>query len=126
MSIRKPFSINLEADLIAQYDELAEVRQESRSAVIERVLRNGLEDERRFLRVMGSPVTGQLIEKILTSPKLAEMIGRVVQEEVSPEQLAEARQKAPKLREAAKKRRSRSTNPSTSSKPPKETNDGDA
>jgi len=99
MATRKPFSINLDEGLIAQYDELAELRQESRSAVIERVLRNGLEDERRFLRVMGNPIAGRLIEKILASPKLAEMIGRVVQEQVSPEELAEAQRKAPTLRD---------------------------
>ena len=105
MSQKKPITVTIDPEVLARVDRVAELRGESRSATIERITRNGIDDEEKFLDVMGGPVAGRVITALLGNPKLHGMLAKFVQEEMTAEQIDELAAKVPPLREAGLKHR---------------------
>jgi len=61
-------TVRLDPELIRRLDAVAEARGESRSVVIERVLRNEVADEEDFVNEMEHPVMRALVRMIIASP----------------------------------------------------------
>lgn len=103
MTTRKPVTISLDPDLIAQVDRIAEIRGETRTAVIERSIRNNLPGEEKFLKLLGNPVARAVFDKVLSSPRLIEAISAVVHEDLAPGEVEALRAAQPRLSEAGRR-----------------------
>lgn len=103
MTTRKPVTISLDPDLIAQVDRIAEIRGETRTAVIERSIRNNLPGEEKFLKLLGNPVARAVFDKVLSSPRLIEAISAVVHEDLAPGEVEALKAAQPRLSEAGKR-----------------------
>ena len=106
MSTKERITITLDHDVLADIDHIAELRSESRSAVMERILRNGIEDENKFLDQLSNPIIRELTTRLAQSPQLIEAISRVVGEQVSQDDLDRYAEAGPRLKEAGRKRQS--------------------
>lgn len=105
MRQRKSITITLDGQVLDRIDQLASHRHESRSAVIERICRNALPAEERAMDVMGSPIAGAALAKIMTSDQLLQTVARLVGEELTDEDAEAIREAAPRLREGGKRAR---------------------
>lgn len=103
MTTRKPVTISLDPDLIAQVDRIAEIRGETRTAVIERAIRNALPEEERFLRLLANPVARAVFDKVMSSPRLMEAIAAAVHEDLEPGEVEALRAAQPRLSAAGKR-----------------------
>ncbi len=104
-------TIRLGPEVIKRLDYIASEREETRSSVIERIVDNGIEDEESFLDQMTNPILRNLILGMAGSPKFMKIMGKVMREEFSDEDLASMGQRAPKLK-AMGERRQREKNKS--------------
>lgn len=82
-------AITIDPDLLQRIDAVADLRGQSRSSVIERIIRNEIEAEEEFVEDMDSPVMQTILGVILNTPGVTETIARVVGNNMNKEQLAE-------------------------------------
>lgn len=82
-------------------DAVAEATGETRSAVVERLVRNGLDDAEHFLKRFENPVIREAWG-ILASPRVLRALAAAAGEEVTPD-VAEAAEKAQRLVKRARK-----------------------
>lgn len=80
-------SIRLDEDLVKRLDELAELRSESRSALIERILNNGVADEEQFWERMQNPVYRE-VSRLILRPDVAMAMAKVLGERLDPAAVA--------------------------------------
>jgi hypothetical protein len=100
------FSISMDEELVERIDRIAQARDEGRATVIERMARNGIADEERFLGLMDDPVAGALLSRLLESPRLMRGIAAMVAEDLGEDEAAAIREKALTIRKGSKGRRS--------------------
>ncbi len=98
-------SITIDEGILDRIDRLAEKRQEGRSVVLERIVRNGIEAEEGFLDQLGQPVIGPLIELLMKSPKFMEGVARIAGDNIPREQFQKVSEAAERLRGAGKRQR---------------------
>ena len=107
---KKPVNVTIDEEVLREIDHLAELRGESRSAVVERAIRAGLEAQREGLELVGSPVVGPVLTKLLESPKLHKMLADFVSANITEEEAQDMADKARGAREAGKKLRAERKN----------------
>ncbi|MFG0276309.1 MAG: ribbon-helix-helix domain-containing protein [Phycisphaerales bacterium] len=93
-----PISVALDPQLVDEIDSIAESLGESRSAVVERVLRNGLQDERASIAALANP----LVAKLLDHPKFMSALAAVVGEELTVSEVETVGKKSKAAREKKK------------------------
>lgn len=98
-----PISVALDPGLVDEIDEIAEALGESRSAVVERMLRNGAPDERASISALANPLVGKLLEH----PKFLSALAAVVGEDLTGDDAERARKLARSVRSKSKGGRSR-------------------
>lgn len=103
MTTRKPVTISLDPDLIAHVDHIAQIRDETRTAVIERAIRNALPEEEKFLRLLSNPVARAVYDKVLSSPRLLEVIAAAVHEDLAPGEVEALKAAQPRMSAAGKR-----------------------
>lgn len=86
-------SIRLDEDLVKRLDALAELRAESRSALIERILKNGVDDEEQFWRVLAKNPLYREVSRLLLKPHVAMALAKSVGEQLDPALLTGARER---------------------------------
>jgi hypothetical protein len=106
MSARERVTLTLDPAVLSRIDQVAQARDESRSATIERVLRNGVAEEERVLDTIGEGVEGRIIAFLLQSPQALTMLAKAVGEELDPEQLAKLKTDGPGVVAAGRRYRS--------------------
>ncbi|MBO6512647.1 MAG: hypothetical protein JJ974_01610 [Phycisphaerales bacterium] len=88
MKSRDRITTTLDSSLIERIDRVAEFRNESRSATIDRMLANGIEDEEKMLESIGVGVQGRIIALLIENPKILNSLSKAVGEALTDEQLA--------------------------------------
>lgn len=101
---KRPISISLEESLIDRLDALCDLEGSTRTAIIERALHNDLPDQESYQRMLENPVLRVLQDQISRSPVLLQTIAAIMNEKLTPDQLAEVREIAREDRERAKSR----------------------
>lgn len=104
MAARKPVTISLDPDLIAQVDRIADYRGETRTAVIERAIRNALPGEERFIGILSNPLARAAFERVVGSPRFMEVIASIVSEDLAPGEAQAMADAVPRLSAAGKRR----------------------
>jgi len=88
MADRHRTTLTLEQTLTDRIDAIAQARDESRSATIERMLRNQIEEEEKVLNQVGTGIEGRIMALMLENPKILNAMSKLVGESLSDEQLA--------------------------------------
>jgi predicted DNA-binding protein len=83
-------SIRLDEKLVQRLDALAELRAESRSALIERILKNGVDDEEELWRALKHNPLYREVARLLLKPDVAMAVARAVGEKLDPAMVADA------------------------------------
>lgn len=110
-------SVRMDEELMRRLDAVAEATSDTRSAIVERLVRNGLDDAERFLKRFENPVLREAWG-VLTSPGVLKALAAAAGEELTPEQLEAAAKGQRLVKRARKNRRDRSS--SNESARPKE------
>ena len=97
-------SITIDPEILAQIDEIAEITQESRSALIERFLLNGIENQREYLGKMENPVSRIFMQQLSANPTLLQKIACLVGENMTIEEAHTIKEHTAKQAELAKQR----------------------
>lgn len=84
--LKDRITITIDAELLRRVDAVADARAESRSAIIERIVKNEIVSEERFLKVLEVPVTRLIVEKIMGSPTIAGVIAEMVGNSMTQEE----------------------------------------
>jgi len=100
---RAQISIKLDEDLLTRVDKLAKVIGTNRTAIIERAIKNDLPEQEAFERSMANPAV-RAIHKQITRPGILQAIAKLVDHDLSAEQIDEIIEKAPRQRERGKHR----------------------
>ena len=88
MPDRDRINTTLDHALTERIDAVAQARDESRSATIERMLRNQIEDEEKVLKQVGTGIHGRIMALMLENPKILTTMSKLVGESLTDEQLA--------------------------------------
>jgi predicted transcriptional regulator len=99
---KQKFSISMDAELVKRIDAVAEAREEGRATVIERMCRNDIEEEEKFLKQFDNRGYRAVYDLLATHPRLIQQIATLVGEELSDEDRDHAVQVLKKRSEAAK------------------------
>ncbi len=92
---KEKISISIEADLLRRLDAVCEARGDSRSAVIERILRDEMPEEESFLQGMEDPMSRALIATLIRSPAVLKVIATVAGKAISDADLKRVQERAP-------------------------------
>lgn len=88
MANRDRITLTLDHTLTKRIDAVAQARDESRSATIERMLRNQIEEEEKLLAQVGTGIEGRIMALMLENPKILNTMSKLVGESLTDEQLA--------------------------------------
>ena len=103
MRPRTQISIKLDSVLLERVDKLAADVGITRTAVIERAVKNDLPEQESFHKNLENPVIRAMHEK-LTSPAVLRTLAKLAQTDLSDEQITEIIEKGPRQRDAARTR----------------------
>jgi len=88
MATRNRITTTLDSAITKRIDVIAEFRNESRSATIERILVNGIEDEEEILSSIGVGVKGRITALLLNNPSILSGLSKALGDVLTDEQLA--------------------------------------
>ena len=80
-------SLRLPADLLTRVDQIAGAKGESRTASIERLIRDGIDDEENFVRMATDPVVGPAIFGAFAKPEVVRALMQALRQDLTDEQL---------------------------------------
>lgn len=103
MAQRDRITTTLDSTVTKRIDTIAEFRNESRSATIERILRNGIEDEEEMLASIGVGVQGRITALLLNNPKILSGLSKALGDALTEEQLAKIEESGSDVIEAGKR-----------------------
>ena len=91
---KEKISISIDAELLRRLDAVCEARGQSRSAVFERIVRNEIDGEEKFLDYMEKPINRALMTVIMKTPGVLDAIATLVGEHLTPENVVEIKELA--------------------------------
>lgn len=97
-------SISIDPDLLRRVDAVCAAREETRSSMIERVLKNEIAGEEQFLKDMENPINRAIMSTIINTPGLLAAVARLVNEHLEAGDLDHMREKLPQQMERGKRR----------------------
>lgn len=97
---KERITVTLDPDLVARLDRLAEVLDQSRSRLMERLLDTAVEEEEQLMDKLASPVIGPIVQSIIDHPKLMATLAKLIGEQMSPEEVLRWQDASPKVRAA--------------------------
>jgi metal-responsive CopG/Arc/MetJ family transcriptional regulator len=100
---RTQISIKLDTDLLKRIDQFASEVGVTRTAVIEKALKNDLPEQEAYYESLENPIVRGIHQK-LTSPTVLRALAKIAQQDMTDEEIREIVDKGPRQREAAKKR----------------------
>lgn len=101
--VKKVLSVAIAPELLARIDRVAEAREETRSTVADRILKNGIEDEERFLNEMAVPMFRKLVLAAIERPTLMAGFAKLIGERVDMKELEQMASNVPRVRAAGEK-----------------------
>ncbi|MCA9280714.1 MAG: ribbon-helix-helix protein, CopG family [Phycisphaeraceae bacterium] len=105
MSLKERITVTVDPETLARLDEVARLRKESRSSVLDRIVRNGLDAEEELLGSFENPALRELQARMMESPRVLRALAALAREEMSDEQLQKIAEAGGTLREAGKTKR---------------------
>jgi len=105
MADRDRVTTTLDSALIGRIDAIAEVRNESRSATIERILLNGIDEEENLLANLGVGIQGKIMALLLQHPKILASMSKALGDVLTDEHLAKLEEGGPDVIAAGKRYR---------------------
>ena len=102
---RTQISIKLDTALLERIDQLAADSGVTRTAVIEKAVKNDLPSQESFNKALENPAIRALHTQ-LTKPGMLRLIAKLAGEEFTDAELEAMLEKAPRQRESAKRRKS--------------------
>lgn len=103
MAAKERVTLTIDAEVLARIDQVADLREEARSVVVERILRNGIESEEKFLDIIADPVRGAIYRGLLESPELMHLIAKMAGEALTEAEVSRIKERAPGVLKAGKK-----------------------
>jgi hypothetical protein len=95
---KERITATLDSELVIRLDRLAELRDHSRSKMMEYLLGSAIEEEEANMKKLASPVIGPIVQSILDHPKLMNSLAALIGDQLSPEEIVEWQNAAPKIR----------------------------
>lgn len=102
-------AITTDSDLLTQIDEIAEARGESRSALITKMLRVGVDEQRKLLKQMENPLYRAVLGAMTKSPELLQKMSELVCENMTLDEAIEKKQNIEKQLQLGKQRATNKT-----------------
>lgn len=106
MDARDRITTTIDHSLAERIDAVAKARDESRSAAVERMLRNQIIEEENLLAQIGTGVEGRVMSILLQNPKILNVMSKLVGESLTDEELAKLEDGGPGVIAAGKRFRS--------------------
>lgn len=106
MPAKDRITLTIDPMVLERIDAISEARSESRSATVERILRNGVEDEEEMLGSLGQGIEGRIIAHLLKSPRTLRKLAEVVGAELTEDKLAKIEAEGPEVVKAGQRYRS--------------------
>tara|TARA_A100001391_G_scaffold194808_2_gene171437 strand:- start:2588 stop:2974 length:387 start_codon:yes stop_codon:yes gene_type:complete len=106
MSQRERITVTIDPAVLQRIDAISQAREESRSATIERILRNGAQDEEEMLETIGKGIQGQVMAVLLNNPQILNAMSKLVGDQLTDDDLARLQDGGPGVIEAGKRYRS--------------------
>ncbi len=91
MSRKQIMSVTVSPELCEALSEVAKARGESRSALVERLLHNGVIEERKDLRLLENPIFQAVGLAVAKLPGVMEFASKMAGEDLSKEEMTEMR-----------------------------------
>lgn len=88
MPDRDRINTTLDHSLTERIDAVAEARDESRSATIERMLRNQIAEEEKMLEQIGTGIEGRIMALLLNNPKAIDVMSKMIGQSLTDEERA--------------------------------------
>ncbi len=102
---KKILSISIDPDLLDRIDSLCRLEAESRSAYIERVLRNSVDGKESVISDMESPLNRAIFETLVKTPKpIIQAISKILGETMTDDDWDRIQRNAPQYTGEGKKR----------------------
>lgn len=89
---KSKIAITIDSKLLERVDHVAEERGQSRSSVIERLVRNEIKSEEKFVKEMESPIHRAILGVMINTPGVVEVMAKLVQDNMSPTDAEEIKQ----------------------------------
>lgn len=109
------WTITIDPELGRRLDAVCEAREQNRSEVIERIIKNAIVEEEGFVAAMEDPLQRVVMEVMQRTPGLLAAVSRLVLDEATPERIERMRTALPvqielgKRRQQAKKQQRKGT-----------------
>ena len=84
---RERITVTIDPAVLERINAIAKARQESRSATIERILRNGARDEEDVLETVGRGVEGRVMAVLLNNPQILNVMSKMVGAQLTDDEL---------------------------------------
>lgn len=97
-------SITIDPELLKRLRHVADLREQSVSAMIERIVRNEIDSEEEFVRDMESPVMRTIMSAMVNTPGVMEGMAKIIGQSLTPEEFNEMREGLKHQKELGKKR----------------------
>jgi len=106
MAQRERITVTIDPAVLHRIDAIAKAREESRSATIERILRNGARDEEETLEKVGTGIEGRVMAVLLNNPQIINVMSKLVGDQLTDDELTRIQEGGPGVIEAGKRFRS--------------------
>lgn len=84
---KRRITLTLDPALVKRVDRMAKATRESRSAVVEDLLRDGLEDQEMFVKAMGNPLLRESLGRAFASKDVLRQMAAVIGDDLGDDQL---------------------------------------
>lgn len=85
---RKPIiSITIRPELLSRLDDLADAQGIARSALISKLVEDGIEQEETTVKALAHPVLGPAMVRAFSQPEVIRAMAAVIGQELDPDQL---------------------------------------
>lgn len=106
MAQRERITITIDPAVLQRIDAIAQARKESRSATIERILRNGARDEEDTLEKVGTGIEGRVMAILLHNPQILNVMSKLVGDQLTNDEITRLQDGGSNVVEAGKRYRS--------------------
>ena len=106
MAQRDRITVTIDPAVLSRIDAIAQARKESRSATIERILRNGARDEEETLEKVGTGIEGRVMAILLHNPQILNVMSKLVGDQLTEDELTRIQDGGANVVEAGKRYRS--------------------
>ncbi|MEM9419349.1 MAG: hypothetical protein AAGA25_09915 [Planctomycetota bacterium] len=98
-------AVSIDADLARRIDAVCEARDENRSQVVQRIIREGIDEEEKYIQGMENPLIRGILETMTSSPKVLRLMAEIVGEELTEDRLLDIQEGTKKQAQRGRERK---------------------